>query len=303
MKNQQIELATVALIIMYAVRISWVYAEEIPVSCYVNSTNKSFRCGDGVNSTSNDTVIIGSNVTASGERAIVIGSIDHIGNRNTKATADGIAVGSGAIVDNNAVGGIAIGSRFHDSRTGIVYTASNYGGATVNAINGIAIGASAVAGSVGKNNFRTVAIGDLANVSGNLNIGLGSGLIVGDGSERSISIGYGSAIGRTGRGSHLFENVSQATVVGTSAEVMKGADKSSAFGSDAVVLQGVMQSIALGNNTTINTGGHNSTAIGSYASIGTKAINAIALGGGVIGIMRQKQTAFLLLLSEIKQVR
>ncbi|MGF3845676.1 hypothetical protein, partial [Salmonella enterica] len=63
-------------------------------------------------------------------------------------------------------GGVAIGSRRHDPNTGAVLNGAPNGGATVNAINGIAIGPGAKAGTAGQNDVRTVAIGDLISVGG-----------------------------------------------------------------------------------------------------------------------------------------
>ncbi|EDT6434380.1 hypothetical protein WP66_004791 [Salmonella enterica subsp. enterica] len=299
MKKLRIKLTPVALLVINSLGCASVYAAETPVSCYADSTTRTFHCADGSTATEKNTMAIGLNATTTGPRAIAIGapdngmnnSVDNYTPKNTSASADGIAIGTGATVTDEAPGGVAIGSRRHQV-SGEPLAGPVNSGATVYAINGVAIGAGAVAGSSGKGDFRTVAIGDSAKVSGNLNIGLGPGLVVGDGSDSSVSIGYGSAIGRQISNSSIFENASKATAVGYGAEVMKGSDRSTGLGSQARVLQGTTQSLALGNNSVVNTGANNSTAIGSYASVGTGALNAIALGGGSDGNNAAKVSQF-----------
>ncbi|OSG79858.1 hypothetical protein R545_25085 [Salmonella enterica subsp. diarizonae serovar Rough:r:z] len=236
-----------------------------------------------------NTIAVGNQSSASGARSIAIGSIDDAINNldpaftnNTKSAGDdSISIGAGTTVVANAPGGIAIGSRRHESNGKSAGNEVN-SGARVYSINGIAIGTGSVSGSsvVGKQYHRTIAIGDGAKVSGNLNTGLGAGIVVGDSSDSSVAVGFASAIGRQKSGSRIFDNAAKATAVGAGAEVMRGSDRSTSIGSEARVLQGTTQSIALGNNTTINIGGNNSTAVGSFASVGPNAANAIALGGG-----------------------
>ncbi|MLU99743.1 hypothetical protein DRU74_24005 [Salmonella enterica subsp. enterica] len=300
MKGEKIKITSIALSVMSTLLITNVYAAETPVSCYVDNATKTFRCGDGTTASKKNTIAVGNQSSASGVRSIAIGSIDDAINNNdpsftdnTKSAGDdSISIGTGATVVENAPGGIAIGSRRHEPNGASAGSIGN-GGARVYSINGIAIGTGSVAGSAveGKRNLRTIAIGDGAKVSGSLNTGLGAGLIVGEGSDSSVTVGYSSAIGRQSSGSRIFENAAKATAVGAGAEVMKGSDRSTSVGSQAHVLQGTTQSIALGNNTTINIGGNNSTAIGSYASVGTHAVNAIALGGGSDGNNAAKANA------------
>lgn len=300
MKGEKIKITSIALSVMSTLLITNVYAAETPVSCYVDNATKTFRCGDGTTASKKNTIAVGNQSSASGVRSIAIGSIDDAINNNdpsftdnTKSAGDdSISIGTGATVVENAPGGIAIGSRRHEPNGASAGSIGN-GGARVYSINGIAIGTGSVAGSAveGKRDLRTIAIGDGAKVSGSLNTGLGAGLIVGEGSDSSVTVGYSSAIGRQSSGSRIFENAAKATAVGAGAEVMKGSDRSTSVGSQAHVLQGTTQSIALGNNTTINIGGNNSTAIGSYASVGTHAVNAIALGGGSDGNNAAKANA------------
>ncbi|HAG0930506.1 TPA: hypothetical protein G8S40_004582 [Salmonella enterica] len=286
---RQIIFTFLALLIINNSCESYVFAAEFSASCYVDSTRKTFRCGESTIASKKNTIAVGNQASASGIRSIAIGSLDDaINNRdpsftdNTKSAGDdSISIGAGTTVAANAPGGIAIGSRRHEPNGESAGNEAN-GGARVYSINGIAIGTGAVSGSsvAGKQDLRTIAIGDGAKVSGSLNTGLGPGLIVGEGSDSSVSVGYSSAIGRQSSGSHIFENAAKATAVGAGAEVMKSSDRSTSVGSQAHVLQGTTQSIALGNNTTINIGGNNSTAVGSFASVGPNAVNAIALGGG-----------------------
>ncbi|MCV6648908.1 hypothetical protein, partial [Salmonella enterica] len=92
------------------------YAAEVSVSCYADSTSKTFRCGDGATASDTSSLSIGTGASASGVRAIAIGAPDSGDSSRppTTAAADGIAIGSGAIVTTDGVGGIAIGSRRHD---------------------------------------------------------------------------------------------------------------------------------------------------------------------------------------------
>ncbi|EEC2776666.1 hypothetical protein CDA89_23710 [Salmonella enterica] len=296
----KIKNSPVALSIMNVFLITNVYAAETPVSCYVDNATKTFRCGNGSITSNKNSIAVGNQSNALGARSIAIGSLDDAINNldpsftdNTKSTGDdGISIGAGATVVKNAPGGIAIGSRRHEAN-GVSAGSKENGGARVYSINGIAIGTGSVAGSAvdGKRDLRTIAIGDGAKVSGSLNTGLGPGIIVGEGSNSSVAVGFSSAIGRQSSGSRTFENVAKSTAVGAGAEVMKGSDSSTSVGSQARVLQGTTQSIALGNNTTVNIGGNNSTAIGSYASVGTNAVNAIALGGGSDGNNAAKANA------------
>ncbi|HCM8912145.1 TPA: hypothetical protein N5G30_003507, partial [Salmonella enterica subsp. enterica serovar Paratyphi B] len=296
----KVKIAPVALCIMNVFLITKVYAAETPASCYVDNVTKTFRCGDGTIASKKNSIAVGNQSNASGARSIAIGSLDDAINNldpsftdNTKSAGDdGISIGAGATVVKNAPGGIAIGSRRHEANGASAGNIEN-GGARVYSINGIAIGTGSVAGNAvdGKRDLRTIAIGDGAKVSGSLNTGLGPGIIVGEGSNSSVAVGYSSAIGRQNSGSRAFENVAKSIAVGAGAEVMKGSDSSTSVGSQARVLQGTTQSIALGNNTTVNIGGNNSTAIGSYAAVGTNAVNAIALGGGSDGNNAAKANA------------
>ncbi|EIO1429431.1 hypothetical protein LOU18_004701, partial [Salmonella enterica] len=279
----------IALLISNSIGNDFIYAAETPVSCYVDNSKKTFRCGDGTIVSKKNSIAVGNHSNASGVRSIAIGSIDDAINNldpsftdNTKSAGDdSISIGAGTTVVEHAPGGIAIGSRRHGPDGASAGNIAN-SGAHVYSINGIAIGTGSVSGSAveGKQDIRTIAIGDGAKVSGSLNTGLGPGLIIGEGSDSSVAVGYSSAIGRQNSGSRIFEHSVKATAIGTGAEVMKGSDSSTSVGSQARILQGTTQSIALGNNTTVNIGGNNSTAIGSYASIGVNAVNAIALGGG-----------------------
>ncbi|EID8040927.1 YadA-like family protein [Salmonella enterica] len=261
--------------------VNFSYGIELPGICYEDSTHGQFRCGTASAVHGNNTIAIGKNSSTSGSRAIAIGIPDNGSGTEiiTSSAEDGIAIGAGATVSDNAPGGVAIGSRRHNA-AGIVLGDKVNSGAKVNSINGIAIGPGARSGAAGKSSFRNIAIGDLAAVLGNSNVGLGPGLVIGDDSDNSIAMGFGAAVGRLSPGNKAFGDTSRASALGYAAEVMKGSDRSTSLGSQSRVLQGATQSIALGNNTTINTGGNNSTAIGSFASVGTNAINAIAIGGG-----------------------
>ncbi|EPC4817328.1 YadA-like family protein [Salmonella enterica] len=287
--EEKIKITLVALCITNVLLIAHTNAEETSISCYVDNVKKTFRCGNDTITNGKNTIAVGNQSSASGARSIAIGSIDDAINNldpaftnNTKSAGDdSISIGAGTTVVANAPGGIAIGSRRHESNGKSAGNEVN-SGARVYSINGIAIGTGSVSGSsvVGKQYHRTIAIGDGAKVSGNLNTGLGAGIVVGDSSDSSVAVGFASAIGRQKSGSHIFDNAAKATAVGAGAEVMRGSDRSTSVGSEARVLQGTTQSIALGNNTTINIGGNNSTAVGSFASVGPNAVNAIALGGG-----------------------
>ncbi len=300
MEGKKIKNTPVALCIINVLLIPHIHAAETPVSCYVDNVNKTFRCGDGSIASKKNSIAVGNQSNASGARSIAIGSLDDAINNldpsftdNTKSAGDdSISIGAGTTVVANAPGGIAIGSRRHEPNGKSAGNDVN-SGARVYSINGIAIGTGSVAGGAvdGKRDLRTIAIGDGAKVSGSLNTGLGPGIIVGEGSNSSVAVGFSSAIGRQSSGSRAFENVAKSTAVGAGAEVMKGSDSSTSVGSQARVLQGTTQSIALGNNTTVNIGGNNSTAIGSYASVGTNAVNAIALGGGSDGSNAAKANA------------
>ncbi|EJC3639550.1 YadA-like family protein [Salmonella enterica] len=284
MKINKITFTPIALFIMNGINPG--HTQGLPVTCYENNLNRTFTCAAGATTVDGkNSLAIGSNAKTNGERAIAIGApdngmydIDNITPRNTSAVTDGIAIGAGATV--RAPGGIAIGSRRNSPSAGNPLRGAANSSAVVNAIGGIAIGSGAVTGQEGNNDSRSIAIGDLASVSGNLNIGLGSGLVVGSNSDRSISIGNGSAIGRQKSGSGTFESASKTVALGYGAEVMKGSDKSVSIGSEAKVLQETTQSVALGNNAIINAGGLNSVAIGSYTSTATGVIDAVAIGGG-----------------------
>lgn len=257
-----------------------VYATELSVSCYADSTSKSFHCGDGAIASDTSSLAVGTNASANGVRAIAIGAPDNSESyRLTSATADGIAIGSGATVTTDGVGGVAIGSRRHNS-TDVALNLGVNGGAIVNAINGIAIGAGAKAGNTGQNDIRSIAIGDLTAVLGSLNTGVGAGLVIGNGSVRSIALGYSAAIGRSVPSSDSFLSVTGATAVGSGAQVMKESNYSTSLGFNAMVQQGTVQSLALGNNATVGTAAAYSTAIGANSVVGSRAENAIALGGG-----------------------
>ncbi|ECC9193014.1 hypothetical protein DRW71_25755 [Salmonella enterica subsp. diarizonae] len=283
------KITLVVLCITNVLLIAHTNAAETSISCYVDNVKKTFRCGNDTITNGKNTIAVGNQSSASGARSIAIGSIDDAINNldpaftnNTKSAGDdSISIGAGTTVVANAPGGIAIGSRRHESNGKSAGNEVN-SGARVYSINGIAIGTGSVSGSsvVGKQYHRTIAIGDGAKVSGNLNTGLGAGIVVGDSSDSSVAVGFASAIGRQKSGSRIFDNAAKATAVGAGAEVMRGSDRSTSIGSEARVLQGTTQSIALGNNTTINIGGNNSTAVGSFASVGPNAANAIALGGG-----------------------
>ncbi|ECG0110675.1 hypothetical protein DDQ45_25325 [Salmonella enterica] len=283
------KITLVVLCITNVLLIAHTNAAETSISCYVDNVKKTFRCGNDTITNGKNTIAVGNQSNASGARSIAIGSIDDAINNldpaftnNTKSAGDdSISIGAGTTVVANAPGGIAIGSRRHESNGKSAGNEVN-SGARVYSINGIAIGTGSVSGSsvVGKQYHRTIAIGDGAKVSGNLNTGLGAGIVVGDSSDSSVAVGFASAIGRQKSGSRIFDNAAKATAVGAGAEVMRGSDRSTSIGSEARVLQGTTQSIALGNNTTINIGGNNSTAVGSFASVGPNAANAIALGGG-----------------------
>lgn len=283
------KITLVVLCITNVLLIAHTNAAETSISCYVDNVKKTFRCGNDTITNGKNTIAVGNQSSASGARSIAIGSIDDAINNldpaftnNTKSAGDdSISIGAGTTVVANAPGGIAIGSRRHESNGKSAGNEVN-SGARVYSINGIAIGTGSVSGNsvVGKQYHRTIAIGDGAKVSGNLNTGLGAGIVVGDSSDSSVAVGFASAIGRQKSGSRIFDNAAKATAVGAGAEVMRGSDRSTSIGSEARVLQGTTQSIALGNNTTINIGGNNSTAVGSFASVGPNAANAIALGGG-----------------------
>ncbi|ECI3362768.1 hypothetical protein DKU78_24360, partial [Salmonella enterica subsp. diarizonae] len=300
MGTHKVKMTLIALLISNSIGIDFIYAAETPVSCYVDNAKKTFRCGDGTIVSKKNSIAVGNHSNASGVRSIAIGSIDDAINNldpsftdNTKSAGDdSISIGAGTTVVEHAPGGIAIGSRRHGPDGASAGNIDN-SGAHVYSINGIAIGTGSVSGSSveGKRDIRTIAIGDGAKVSGSLNTGLGPGLIIGEGSDSSVAVGYSSAIGRQNSGSRIFEHSVKATAIGTGAEVMKGSDSSTSVGSQARILQGTTQSIALGNNTTVNIGGNNSTAIGSYASVGVNAVNAIALGGGSGGNNAAKANA------------
>ncbi|MEX8729269.1 YadA-like family protein [Salmonella enterica] len=281
METKRYKLTIPPLLVMNLFVVNFSYGIELPGICYEDSTHGQFRCGTASAVHGNNTIAIGKNSSTSGSRAIAIGIPDNGSGTEiiTSSAEDGIAIGAGATVSDNAPGGVAIGSRRHNA-AGIVLGDKVNSGAKVNSINGIAIGPGARSGAAGKSSFRNIAIGDLAAVLGNSNVGLGPGLVIGDDSDNSIAMGFGAAVGRLSPGNKAFGDTSRASALGYAAEVMKGSDRSTSLGSQSRVLQGATQSIALGNNTTINTGGNNSTAIGSFASVGTNAINAIAIGGG-----------------------
>ncbi|EDW8759803.1 hypothetical protein A4L45_004621, partial [Salmonella enterica subsp. enterica] len=195
-KLNSLLLSPVAYLVINALGGYSAYSAELSISCYADSTSTTFRCGEGTTASDKSSIAVGSNVSASGVRAIAIGAPDNAINsstpsivQNTTAAADGIAIGSGATVTTDGVGGVAIGSRRHDPRTGAVLNGAPNGGATVNAINGVAIGPGAKVGTVGQSDVRSIAIGDLAYVGGSLNTGVGSGLVVGAGSASSVAMG------------------------------------------------------------------------------------------------------------------
>ncbi|EAT0815168.1 hypothetical protein EJ226_23050, partial [Salmonella enterica] len=164
-------LSPVAYLVINALGGYSAYAAEVSVSCYADSTSTTFHCGEGATASDKSSIAVGSNVSASGVRAIAIGAPDNAIDslspwivQNTTAAADGIAIGSGATVTTDGVGGVAIGSRRHDPNTGAVLNGESNGGATVNAINGIAIGSGASAGVAGQGDARSIAIGDLISV-------------------------------------------------------------------------------------------------------------------------------------------
>ncbi|ECY4977367.1 hypothetical protein AVA85_16040, partial [Salmonella enterica subsp. enterica serovar Infantis] len=292
MINQRLVYTQTALLVINTIWGISSHAAETPVSCYVDNINRTFRCAEGAIASEKNSLSIGLNATTTGERAIAIGApdnamsapVDSSAPKKTTASADGIAIGAGATVMDDAPGGVAIGSRRHEPsntvhRGDTLYDSSN-AGAIVNAINGIAIGSGAKAGAAGNSDSRTIAIGDLANVYGSLNTGVGPGLVIGNGARNSVAIGYSSAVGRQKTGSRVFENTVSATAVGSYAEVMKKSDWSTALGYKSMVLQDTVQSTALGSYAKVNSGSNNSTAIGSFASVAANAENAIALGGG-----------------------
>ncbi|EDJ4628565.1 hypothetical protein GE706_22390 [Salmonella enterica] len=276
-------LSPLAYLVMNVIGGGAVYAAEVEVSCYADSANNSFHCGNGSTASDTSSMAIGTSVSTSGVRAIAIGAPDSSSPsviRHTTATSDGIAIGSGATVAKDGVGGIAIGSRRHDPKTGTAINGNLDGGATVNAINGIAIGTGATSGIAGQNDFRSIAIGDLTTVMGSLNTGIGAGLVMGSSSARSVAMGYGAAVGRSAPGSDSFLAAIGATAVGSGAQVMKDSNYSTSLGYNAVVQQGTIQSLALGNYATVGTASAYSTAIGTNAVVGSGAENSIALGGG-----------------------
>lgn len=286
-KLNSLLLSPVAYLVINALGGYSAYAAELSISCYADSTSTTFRCGEGTTASDKSSIAVGSNVSASGVRAIAIGAPDNAIDslspwivQNTTAAADGIAIGSGATVTTDGVGGVAIGSRRHDPNTGAVLNGEPNGGATVNAINGIAIGSGASAGVAGQGDARSIAIGDLISVGGASSTGVGSGLVVGAGSARSVAVGSGAAVGRSAPGSGSFLAATGATAVGAGSQVMKDSNYSTSLGYNATVQQGTVQSLALGYRATVGTTGAYSTAIGANAVVGNGAENAIALGGG-----------------------
>lgn len=279
-------ISPVAYIVMNILGGVSVHAAEVSVSCFADNASKAFHCGDGATASDTSSIAVGTDVSASGVRAIAIGAPDNAKAlipsviQLTSAADDGIAIGSGATVTTEGVGGIAIGSRRHDPKSGEAIHGHADGGATVNAINSIAIGTGAKVGSAGQKDVRSIAIGDMTVVMGSLNTGVGSGLVVGTGSASSVAMGYGASIGRSAPGSGSFLSAASATAVGSGAQVMRDSNFSTSLGAGATVQQGTVQSLALGNNSTVGTTSAYSTAIGANAVVGRGAENAIALGGG-----------------------
>ncbi|KSU34753.1 hypothetical protein ABI58_23480 [Salmonella enterica subsp. enterica serovar Salford] len=126
-KLNSLLLSPVAYLVINALGGYSAYGAELSISCYADSTSTTFRCGEGTTASDKSSIAVGSNVSASGVRAIAIGAPDNAINsstpsivQNTTAAADGIAIGSGATVTTDGVGGVAIGSRRHDPNTGAV---------------------------------------------------------------------------------------------------------------------------------------------------------------------------------------
>ncbi|RMH91126.1 hypothetical protein EBB59_08265 [Lysobacter pythonis] len=253
--------------------------------------------GSSAGSSGARSISMGYGASAGGEKSIAIGARDNSG-INAKAEAgNSIALGSGANASASAAGGIAIGSRRHVNNEGGDELLNDMNsGARVYAINGIAIGSGSVSGKSGvvvpsEADFRTIAIGDLANVQGTQSMGVGAGIVIGVGSKNSSAVGFSSAVGRTALGAISYGSVDSGTAIGANAQVLQGGNYSTAVGARAVVAPNVINAIAMGGaantpqagtSTSANRGAYaaanNSVALGVSSRVNAGATSGVAIG-------------------------
>lgn len=276
-------------------------AQEVAVQCRGDVTADSIECGDGANTTGDDTTAFGDGSLASNVNATAVGSgAQATGRSSTAIGSAGVAsrdviagagystaVGSGTQIAEGATGATAVGDFNTIGTTGsfsVAFGAFN----TVNATSGVAIGnaatvtlASTDAIAIGTAALGsaegTVAIGRLATASSASAVAIGDLSLAS--ATNSVAIGNNASTSSLNAAS-LGSSVAIGTdSVASDEDAVALGDQATASGFHSTAVGGESAATGVGSQTfgwQSLASGDRSTAIGRQAQA-TQA-NAVALG-------------------------
>jgi len=225
-------------------------------------------------------IAIGQNANANFYHAIALGHSSRVSPATGQSAEDGIAIGSGALVDNYK--GIAVGaySRAKGSQSTVI--ANNVRGSNYSTASGDRSQVYGVETTVSGNN--SVAIGDTNNVASARTYAMGNNINAAAGTDDSLAFGTKAGVG--GPNAIALGNTAKASAANTVAISNQAQAKtpySVALGASAVAgddstgaLNGGEAAIAIGRQAVANV--YNGIAIGKQATIKKDSADGIAIG-------------------------
>jgi len=225
-------------------------------------------------------IAIGQNANANFYHAIALGHSSRVSPATGQSAEDGIAIGSGALVDNYK--GIAVGaySRAKGSQSTVI--ANNVRGSNYSTASGDRSQVYGVETTVSGNN--SVAIGDTNNVASARTYAMGNNINAAAGTDDSLVFGTRASVG--GNNAIAMGNTataSAANAVAISNQAQAKTPYSVALGASAVAgddstgaLNGGEAAIAIGRQAVANV--YNGIAIGKQATIKKDSADGIAIG-------------------------